>query len=309
MQSPYKRIIVYDLETGGLSCKWNSITEIAMVAIDLETLSIIEEMSVMFKPRLDLTSRQADALKEAKDLFKSLKVKDEESGLNILQYKEHQITLKNLEPLIEDIKMFYEFLDKRGSDIIEYDDLLKLDKDEKYKDIITIFFNKCYHPQALEVTHIPRELLEEEGIGFEEGFAKVKGFISSHTVGNSKPIIAGHNIGSLPRRIVRGKEKGPDGFDNPFMEKFFLDNDDDFFDCINDKIIDTLKEARIKWFELPGYNLGTCANEVGLTLKEAHRALPDTLANANFLIKMLKNLRGEGNQQSKYKRKKYKFQF
>ena len=85
MQSPYKRIVVYDLETGGLSFKWNSITEIAMVAIDLETLAIIDEMSVMLLPRLDLSTRQLDPLKEAKDLFKSLKVKDPESNLNILQ--------------------------------------------------------------------------------------------------------------------------------------------------------------------------------------------------------------------------------
>lgn len=308
MQSPYKRIVVYDLETGGLSFKWNSITEIAMVAIDLETLAIIDEMSVMLLPRLDLSTRQLDPLKEAKDLFKSLKVKDPESNLNILQYKDHQITLKNLEPLVEDIKIFNEFLETNG-DIVEYETILELEKQEKFKDILSIFINKCYHPQALEVTHISRNMLEREGMEFEEGFKQVKEFLTTHTVGNSKPIIAGHNIGSLPRRIVRGKEKGPDGFDNPFMEKFFQDNDDDFFDSVNEKIIDTLKEARIKWFELPGFNLGTCANEVGLTLKEAHRALPDTIANAKFLVKMLKNLRGEGNQQSKYKRKKFKFQF
>ena len=309
MQSPYKRVIVYDLETGGLSHRWNSITEIAMVVIDLQSLDIIEEHSIMFKPRMDLSDRQSDPLREAKDLFKNLKVKEEESGLNVVLYKDHKITLKNLDPLVEDIEMFYNDFLKDHGDIIEYDTILELEASPKYAEIVRIFFDKCYNPQALEVTHISREMLVEEGIEFEEGFEKIKNVITSHTVGNSKPIIAGHNIGSLPRRIVRGKEKGPDGFDNPFMEKLFDDNGEDFFDSINEKIIDTLKEARIKWYELPGFNLGTCANEVGLTLKEAHRALPDTIANAKFLVKMLKNLRGEGGGSSTYKKRKFKLQF
>ena len=93
------------------------------------------------------------------------------------------------------------------------------------------------------------------------------------------------------------------------MEKLFEENGEDFFDCINEKIIDTLKEARIKWYELPGFNLGTCANEVGLTLKGAHRALPDTIVNAKFLVKMLKNLRGEGQGAKEYKKRKFKLQF
>lgn len=308
MQSPYKRIVVYDLETGGFSCKHNSITEIAMVAIDLETLDIIEETSIMFRPQLDLSSRLEEPLKQAQDFFKLLKIKDEDSKVNILHYKNHQITLKSLEPLIEDIELFYEFLEGHG-DIVTWEDLQELYKDEKLKPIAKLFFDWCYNPQALEVTHISEEMLVEEGIEPKEAFAKVKGFISSHTVGNSKPIMSGHNIGSLPRRIVKGKEKGPDGFDNPFMEKLFKDNGDDYFDSINELIYDTLKMARIRWSEMPSYSLGVCANEVGLTLKEAHRALPDTVANAKFLIKMLKNLRGEGGQASKYKRRKFKFNF
>jgi len=308
MQSPYKTIIVYDLETGGLSSKINHITEMAMVAINAETLDIIEEFSVMMKPWLNLENVEEEPLKEARELFKALKQKDEDSGLNILRYKDNLITLKNLDPLIEDIEMFYEFLSTHGN-ILTYEDILKLEASENLSDITKLFFDKTYNPQALEVTHISREMMVSEGVKKEEAFKQIREMISRHTVGNSKPILAGHNIGSLPRRIVRGKEKGPDGFDNPFMEKFFKENGDDFFDCINDKIIDTLKEARLKWYDLPSFNLGTCCNEVGLTLKEAHRALPDTVANAQFLVKILKSLRGEGNQQSKYKRRKYKFQF
>lgn len=308
MQSPYKRVIVYDLETGGLSNKHNSITELAMVAIELETLSIIEEFSVMLRPRLDLSSREPEPMKEAKELFKMLKVKDEETNMNTLPFMGHQVTLKNLQPLVDEIVKFYEFLEEHG-DIIELEDFLRLEQDTDLGPITKVFFDKCYNPQALEVTHISRDMLIEEGAPYEEAFKLTLEMIKRHTIGNSKPIIAGHNIGSLPRRIVKGKEKGPDGFDNPFMEKFFLNNKSDFFDVINDKIVDTLKEARMRWYELSGYNLGICANEVGLTLKEAHRALPDTVANAKFYIKLLKNLRGEGSQETTYQRRKFDFKF
>lgn len=308
MQSPYKRVIVYDLETGGLNNKHNSITELAMVAIELENLTIIEEFSVMLRPRLDLSTREAEPLKEAKELFKMLKIKDPESNLNVLPFKGTQITLKNLDALVEDITLFYEYLEEYG-DIIELEQYLALEQHPVYKHIAKVYFDRCYNPMALEVTHISKDMLIEEGASYADAFKLVLAMIQRHTIGNSKPILAGHNIGSLPRRIVRGKEKGPDGFDNPFMEKFFANNGEDFFDSINDKIVDTLKEARMRWYELSGYNLGICANEVGLTLKEAHRALPDTVANAKFYIKLLKNLRGEGSQETTYKRRKFDFNF
>lgn len=307
MKSKYAKAIVYDLETGGLSCKYNSITEIAMVAVDLESLKIVEEFTVTLKPRVNL-NWIGDPNKDAKALYTNLGIKDSETNIKTLHYKDNKITLKNLEPLTEDIKLFYEFVEKRGNKIFEYEDILKVEEGE-FKDIFKIFFDNCYNPQALEVTGIKRTLLEEEGLEYEDAFVKICSMIERHTIGNSKPQLVGHNIGSLPRRIVRGTEKGPDGFDNPFMEVLFKDNGEDFFDFIDDFIIDTLKMARMKWVELPNYSLGTCANEVGLTLKEAHRALPDTVANANFFIKMMQHLRGEGTQKNKYKRKKFSFNF
>ena len=50
MQSPYKKVIVYDLETGGFDPKINAITEIAMVVIDLDTLKIEDTFNVIIKP-------------------------------------------------------------------------------------------------------------------------------------------------------------------------------------------------------------------------------------------------------------------
>ena len=307
MKSKYGRAVVYDLETGGLSTVYNSITEIAMVAIDLESLEIVEEFSLMFKPRVNL-NWTTTPIKDSKILYKNTGIKDQETGIKTLQFKEHKITLKNLDPLVEAIKDFYIMIEKQyPSKVLEYDDIVALENSE-YADIMKCFFDNCYNPQALEVTAITREMIEEEGLLYEEAFKRIKEMIERHTNGNSKPIIAGHNIGSLPRRFVKMKEVAPDGFDNPFMEILFRDNEDDFFFSVDDMIIDTLKWSRLKWTELSNYSLGTCANEVGLTLKEAHRALPDTVANAKFLIKMFQHLRGEGSLKSRYKRRKFNFQ-
>ena len=75
------------------------------------------------------------------------------------------------------------------------------------------------------------------------------------------------------------------------------------------QMIDTLEWSRLRWFEAPSYALGVCANAVGVELKDAHRALPDTEANAEFLIKMLKGLRGEGSQETKYEKRKFNMNF
>lgn len=305
MQSPLKKIIVYDLETGGLLSTHNSITEIALVAIDLETLKIIDETSVLIKPRIDLSSMCEDSLDEAKSLYKRLATKDLDSGIKTLKYGKEKITLKNIQPLVEGIDNFKEILHNQFKlNILNHDDINYLEG-TNYKDISSIYFDNAYNPQALEVTKISKKLLVDEGVEYEKAFEIVNNFIKSHTVGNSKPIIAGHNIGWLPRRIVRGKEVKPNGFDNPFMEKFFKDNKSDFFSSINDLIYDTLQMARTKYWELPSYSLGVVANELGLTLKEAHRALPDTIANAKVLIKMLKSLRGSGDSKKNYVREKF----
>ena len=311
MKSPYNKIMVFDLETGGFYSKYNSITEIAMVAVDLESLEIVDELSIMLRPYLNLRNREIDPIKEAKAIFKSIATKDEETNIKTLHYKGQSITLKNLAILEEDIANFFIIYENRKtkSPIIMYDEFLELQKNEEIRDILNVYFDYCYNPQALESTNISKELLLDEGKGYEESFGKIKRMIEKHTHGNSKPIMAGHNIGSLPRRISKKKEVPPNGFDNPFMEVLFEENMEDYFDMVNDKFIDTLEEARLKWYELPNYQLGTCANAVDITLSGAHRALADTTVNANLLIKMLKSLRGEGSQQSTYKRRKFDFNF
>lgn len=293
MQSPLKTVLVFDLETGGLKSAFSSITEFAGVAINLETLEIVDEFSVMILPYLDLSSMEEEPLKEAKAIFRNIASPDPETKIKSMTYNGNIITLKSLEPLAEGIKEFRKgYLKKHGPRIF-YDDLLGLEK-SKWSDMVEVYFNYCYHPQALEVTHMTREMLAENGVDVKVAFESIKNLIEKHTVGNSKPIIAGHNI-----KV----------FDLPFMDKLFKDHKDDFRKRLNKLEIDTIEWARLKWTELPGFSLGVCANEVELTLKEAHRALPDTIANAKFLIRLLKSLRGEGSQKSSYKRRKFNFNF
>ena len=65
----------------------------------------------------------------------------------------------------------------------------------------------------------------------------------------------------------------------------------------------------LKWYSMPSYNLSSCSSEVGITLEGAHRAINDVEANAKMLIKFLRSLRGDGDGQKSYVRKKFKMNF
>jgi DNA polymerase III alpha subunit (gram-positive type) len=293
MKSPYQRAIVFDTETGGLRNSFNSLTELAFVSVDMETLQTIDELEVMILPYLDLGSMEEESLKEAKAIYKYLSTKDEDTGKKVLNYKGEKLGIKQLLPLsqeIEEFKRLY-LVDKT---IIDYDELLTIEN-SRFKDLITLLFDKCYNPGAFEATGINRELLVKEGVHRDEAFKAIDAYFSSHTLGNSKPILCGHNIKK---------------FDNPFMVKFFGLYKKDFYDYIcPTQTIDTLEWARLKWFSMSSYALGVVANEVGVTLKDAHRAINDTRGNAKFFIKMISHLRGEGAQKSSYKRRKFKMDF
>ena len=293
MKSPYQRTIVFDTETGGLRNSFNSLTELAFVSVDMETLQTIDELEVMILPYLDLGSMEEESLKEAKAIYKYLSTKDEDTGKKVLNYKGEKLGIKQLLPLsqeIEEFKRLY-LVDKT---IIDYDELLTIEN-SRFKDLITLLFDKCYNPGAFEATGINRELLVKEGVHRDEAFKAIDAYFSSHTLGNSKPILCGHNIKK---------------FDNPFMVKFFGLYKKDFYNYIcPTQLIDTLEWARLKWFSMSSYALGVVANEVGVTLKDAHRAINDTRGNAKFFIKMISHLRGEGSQKSSYKRRKFKMDF
>ena len=294
MESPYKKVIVYDLETGGLKKDINAITEIAMVVIDLETLKVEETFSTIVKPMLDLENLEAESTKEARAIFKAIAKKDSETKVPYIMYKGQRLTIKDLDPIVQDIDELEMLIERKGTQY-NYNQIVALENSEKYGDITKLYFDKTYNPEAMKVTHMTRDMLVNEGIDIAEAIEKVADIFKRYTVGNAKPILAGHNIKK---------------FDNPFLEKFLSRGNYDLNKMICEtQMIDTLEWARLRWFDAPSFSLGVCVNAVGLTLKEAHRALPDTEANAQLLIKMLKGLRGEGQSEKKYEKRKFNFNF
>lgn len=294
MQSPYKKVIVYDLETGGLKKDINAITEIAMVVIDLETLKVEETFSTIIRPMLDFDNLEAESVKEAKAIFKAVSIKDSETKVPYIMYKGQRLTINDLAPVIEDIDELEMLIERKGTQY-NYNQIVALENSERYGDITKLYFDKTYNPEAMKVTHMTRDMLVNEGIDIAQAIEKVSDIFKRYTIGNAKPILAGHNIKK---------------FDNPFLEKMLLRGGYNLDKMINEtQMIDTLEWARLRWFEASSFSLGVCVNSVGLTLKEAHRALPDTEANAQLLIKMLKGLRGEGQSEKKYEKRKYKFNF
>jgi len=300
MKSPYKKIIVYDLETGGLKSKYNSITEAAFVCIDLENLQIVDEMSIMILPYLDLRNKEECSTAEAKELYKQVSEKDPELGTKVLTYKDQKLNLQNLSTLPEDIESLEAFLKKftdyeSGYEIVDHETIEKLVNGEAYGNIAELFFDKSYTKGAFEATHMSKQLLINEGVDRHIAATQIQEFFTKHTTGNSKPVLAGHNI-----------EK----FDNPFLESFLQLHNIPFNSIINQtEMIDTLRWARLRWFDMPSFALGVVANELNVTLKGAHRALPDTVANAKVLIKMLQSFRGEGVQKTTYTRRKLSMNF
>lgn len=116
-------------------------------------------------------------------------------------------------------------------------------------------------------------------------------FFSSLKVKSQKPVLGGHNIKK---------------FDIPFLEKFFQFHKKKLWDYVDTELFDTLILAHHAWSEHnPNYQLGSCCATIGVQLINAHRALPDTRANAHLLKYFLGNLKGQsqGQIQSVGKRK------
>jgi len=183
-------MVVYDLETMGLNKDKHDISEIAMVAIDLETLEIVGTYETLIK-----------------------------------RYSENE-----------------------------------------------------YSPQALETSGITEEMLKNEGKEASVVADEIEQFLKLHKVG-VKPILAGHNI-------IK--------FDNGFLEKFLAAHKIKLDKLIAGKIWDTIEECKLALPDSENYQLATCCKNVGIVVKDAHRAMNDAMPNAKMVIELLKRQRGGG---------------
>lgn len=105
-------------------------------------------------------------------------------------------------------------------------------------------------------------------------------FLKSLKVGREKPILCGHNI---------------DKFDLEFLDEFFSFHKKSISDLVNNTFtIDSLWWSRITWKESINYQLGSCCENAGISLIDAHRAGSDTKANKELVKSFIKSLRGQG---------------
>lgn len=140
--------------------------------------------------------------------------------------------------------------------------------------------NLIYEQQAIEVHGVTKEIQDANGIPIKDIYKGTKDFFKKYKNPFIGAILAGHNIIS---------------YDNPFMRNWFnFMNENDPIDNYVKSYIDTYHWANFAELSQPDYKLMTCCNQNGIDLVGAHRALADTEANAQLLIKYFERLRGKG---------------
>ncbi len=136
-----------------------------------------------------------------------------------------------------------------------------------------------YDKGAEEASGISREMCAEQGVELATAFKGVTDFLKKAKQGGKLPVILGHNFLK---------------FDAFFIENLFEFCKEDMNKYMQGAPEDTIKWARLAWPQSNNYKLGTCCDNAGVTLKDAHRALTDTIATAHLWIYFMKRLRGEG---------------
>lgn len=140
-----------------------------------------------------------------------------------------------------------------------------------------------YDPRAAEASGITKQMCIEEGRDLVECQKEMAAFLKKYKYGGKLPVMFGHNF-------VK--------FDAAFMIGAFEFCKDDLMKYVNPEPEDTMKWARMAWTTSDNYKLGTCCSNAGVTLKDAHRALTDTIATAKLWVYFQKLLRGQGQTQS-----------
>lgn len=136
-----------------------------------------------------------------------------------------------------------------------------------------------YNPEAAKTSGITKEMCEEQGMDLAIAVKEMIMFLKKHKDGSRLPVVLGHNF-------VK--------FDSEFMLNAFEFCKEDLLKYVQPEPEDTLKWARLAWTESTNYKLGTCCENVGITLQDAHRAMTDTVATAKLWVHFLKQLRGQG---------------
>lgn len=201
----------------------------------------------------------------------------------------------------------------------------------RYQELIKPYnYDLLYEEKAEKVSGITIELIEEEGKDLLEVVTKIIDLFQMANLHNPKnssglrPVLVGHNpvfdinflqhifevyAKSLP---LKKKEKPLRGQD---ILETLLKGNRDHFGNFNPEYINTWSLGKM-WFggdeELVNYQLGTIVEKAGVELSDAHRAMNDTVATADFLRAVIRNLRsgyGLGVGSNSFRAKREGFQF
>ena len=171
-------------------------------------------------------------------------------------------------------------------------DLDNLSIKDTYTSLVKPIDGRLYTAEALEVTGLTLKVLNEQGKSIHEVVSEMDEFFAKNNVKN-KGSLGGHNF---------------DGYDIHFLKKMYEDAKKRVDRYLNlDDTIDSLTWAKYKWTDSSDYKLGTCCANYGIDLVDAHRALPDTEANAQLIIQFLRDLRNGDNTKENENKFRYSF--
>lgn len=172
-------------------------------------------------------------------------------------------------------------------------DLESLTIKDTYSSLVKPMDGKVYTEEALEVTGLSLKILEEQGKPLHEVVKEMDDFFAKNNVKN-KGLLGGHNF---------------DGYDKPFLVQMYKDAKKRLDRHLTlENTLDSLVWSKYKWVESPNYKLATCCANYGIELVDAHRALPDTEANAQLIINFLNDLRN-GDSGTEKEEQRFRFNF
>lgn len=170
-----------------------------------------------------------------------------------------------------------------------------LENGDEYDTLVKPYGNLTIQKEALYSNGIDLDVVNNIGKTVDVVVNDLCKFLQNQKVGREKPILVGHNI---------------DKFDIPFLDAMFTFCKKDLSNYVNsDFTIDTMWWSRIRWQESVNYKLGTCIQNAGIELVNAHRAVADTRATRELVKKFLMGLRSDGSTVSKEKKFRETFEF
>jgi DNA polymerase-3 subunit alpha (Gram-positive type) len=158
-------------------------------------------------------------------------------------------------------------------------DMQTLEDLQEYSTLIKPYNeNLEYNPKALEANGLTMDQINS-GNEAKEVVKNLKTYLKSFKRGRNKPILAAHNA----------------KFDIGFIEAFFSEFNVKIWDYFEKSCtLDTMWLGRLTWKESVNFKLGTCCQNAGIDLVNAHRALNDTRATKNLVKFFINNLRTTG---------------